>query len=127
MEQPCVFCVVENDVLSTAGYVIKAVYVSTVTKVRTRLLGFRIPAEARTFDLFLQVQTDFKGHPACYPVYTRSVSRELSFRGVRLITRLLLVPRLRTGGFITPLPFYIFMENLGTHFAFMFSYKNYRL
>ena len=101
--------------------------VSIVTKLRTRLLEFRIPAEARAFCLSLQAQTDFKGHPACYPVYTRSFSRELSFRGVRFSTRLLSVPRLRTSGFITPLPFYTFMAHLGTHFAFMFSYKNYRL
>jgi hypothetical protein len=43
----------------------------------------------------------------------------INSRGVGL-TRLLLWPRLRKIGAITPLFFYTFMAHLGTHFAFMF-------
>jgi hypothetical protein len=101
--------------------------VSIVTKLRTRLSGFRIPAEARVFCPSLQSQTEFTGPPSLLSSVYQELSRELSFQGVRLSTCLLSVPRLRTSGFITPLPFYTCMAHLGTHFAFMSPYKNYRL
>jgi len=68
----------------------------------------------RNFCLLQSLQTDCRG----------LFLQEISGWGVKVTTRLHLVPRLRLGGALRPLPLYAFMPCTGTAFTFYLSNHN---
>jgi len=88
-------------------YLIRNQYsaVGIVASLRTRRSSVRIPAWARYFSLYRNIQTSSEAHPPAYSMGTGV----LWDKAVRVSTQLHLLSRLRMSGDLLLLPLHAFM------------------
>ena len=98
-----------------------AVGVGIATRLWVGRSGFQI-LEGQVVILFFGKSRPTLGPPKTYSVGNRVMSQRSNNRGVRLITQLHLVPRLRRmSGATTPLPVHAFLPRIGITFTLLSS------
>ena len=89
------------------------------TRLRTGRCGFQILVW-QVVIIFFEKSRPNLGPPTSYSVGTGIMSQRSNYSGVKLITQLHLVPRLRRmSGGTTPLPVHAFLTQIGITFTFL--------